>query len=179
MPILSLKRWERVAFEAAPGLFVHMKLKRLKRDEAKPLSKTLLKVFEEVEKSKNDDLSMSQKATILTKAYELVPEDQLRNWFGTCVKDVEDLEIDGVPITSGPGLLEEADDRLLFWLLIQLDSLSKLTEVEGNGSASRSTLRLVGEGSGPYPAQSTEREAGAEPLTATEITAPESSTAQG
>jgi hypothetical protein len=196
MAILSIRRWERETYEvgrieavpaqegrpaveAVPGIPIHMKLRRLKRHEAKPLARVLLVVFAEFDKAKDGNLTDTQKAAILSQAYEQIPEEQLKAWFGTCVKDVEDFEIDGEPITSGPALLEEADDRLLFWLLMKLHSLSQLSQAEGNASASRSTLRLVGEGSGASPAQSTEREAGERPSTATETqSAQGSSTAQ-
>jgi hypothetical protein len=180
MAILSLKRWEREPYEAGPGVTIHMKLKRLKRAEAKPLAKVLIAVFSEFEKARGDTLTPTQKAAIMTQAYEVIPEDQLKAFFSSCVKDVEDLEIDGELVTTGPALLEEADDALLFWLLMKLFDKSKLTRAEGNASASRSTsLRLVtGEG-GVSPAPPIEREAGTEPSTATEIPpGPQSSIAQ-
>lgn len=197
MAILSLKRWERVVYEVGairaeeakdgkpavagvPGLPLPMKLRRLKRHEAKPLSKVLLKVFQAMEKAKAGELTDAEKAAILAEVYTVIPEDELKNWFGTCVKDVEGLEIDGEPVTTGPALLEEADDQLVFWLLMELHSLSQLSQAEGNGSASRYMLRLVGEGDGASPAVPTEREAGTLPSTVQEIpSVPTSSTAQG
>ena len=181
MSILSLKRWERVAYEvepaldaapgfdAAPAVEIHMKLKRLKRHEAKPLARVLVACFEQFEKAKAEDLSPAQKAAILGQVYEVIPEDQLKNWFGSCVKDVEDLEIDDEKITAGADLLDNADDALLFWLLFRLHELSKLTSSESNASASRSgSLRLVAGAGGSSPAQSIGSEAGAPPSTATE-----------
>jgi virulence-associated protein VapD len=192
MSILSLKRWERVAYEvepamdaapgfkATPAVEIHMKLKRLKRHEAKPLAKVLVDVMEAYEKAQVEDLSKAQKAAILAKVYEVIPEDQLKNWFASCVKDVEGLEIDDEPVTTGSDLLDNADDNLLFWLLFRLNALSKLTSAEGNASASRSgSLRLVKEGGGSSPAASTDSEAGIEASTATVIPiTPASSTGQ-
>lgn len=198
MSILSLKRWERVAyevepaleaapgFEAEPAIEIHMKLKRLKRHEAKPLMKVLLGVMEEYEKAKAEELTRAQKAVILAQVYLVIPENELKNWFSTCVKDVEGYTIDEddgagpKPVTTGAGLLDNADDDLLFWLLFKLNALSKLTSAEGKGSASPSTsLRLVAGADGSSPAQPTDSEAGREPSTATAIPiTPASSTAR-
>ena len=191
MSILSLKRWERAAYEvepataataglkAEPAVEIHMKLKRLKRHEAKPLTRVLVACFDRFEVAKAEP-SPAQKAAILTQVYELIPEEQLKGWFSTCVKEVEGLEIDGEAITTGGDLLDNADDSLLFWLLFKLNELSKLTGVQSNASASRSgSLRLVAGAGGSSPAQSTDSEAGREPSTAPAIPiTPEPSTAR-
>lgn len=170
MSILSLKRWERVAYEAAPGVEIFMKLKRLKRGEAKPLSRVLVSCFEEFERAKANEMSPAQKASILNEVYTKIPEEQLKDLFAKCVKDVEGLTIDDEPITTGTDLLDNlADDGLLFWLLFKLNELSKLTSAEPFGSASRSGSLRVGTSSGSSPATTTDGEAGREPSTATAI----------
>jgi hypothetical protein len=179
LAILSLKRWERVAYEAAPGVEIHMKLKRLKRAEAQPLTKVLVACFDRFEVATAEP-SPSQKAAIMSQVYELIPEEKLKGWFSTCVKDVEGLVIDDEPVTSGLELLENADDQILFWLLFRLNALSKLTSAESNASASPSgSLRLVAGAAGSSPAESTGSEAGREPSTVTVTPSmPESSTAR-
>lgn len=171
MAILSLKRWERVAYEVGPGLTIHMKIKRLKRHEAKPLARVLIAVFQEVEKARATELSTAQKAAIMAQAYELVPEEQLKAWFSSCVKDVEGFQIDDEPVTTGTALLEEADDSLLFWLLMRLHELSKLSPSEGKGSSSPSGALppAAGTDGSSSPAQLTEREDGAGASAATAL----------
>lgn len=168
--ILSLKRWERVAYEAAPGALIHMKLKRLKRHEAKPLARVLIACFEQYEKAGSQDLTPMQTAAALSRVYEQIPEDQLKAWFAECVKDVEGLEIDEQPVTGGADLLDNADDALLFWLLLRLQQLSRLSGGESNASASPSgSSPVVGVAAGSSPAGSIASEAGQLPSTATEI----------
>jgi hypothetical protein len=172
MSILSLKRWERVEYEASPGVFISMKLKRLKRNEAKPLAKILVRVFEEFEKARSETLTSAQKAAIMAQAYEVIPEEQLKGLFAAFVSDVEGFEIDEERITTGPGLLDEADDDLLFWLLMRLHKLSKLTVMEGKDSSSPAgSLRLVRGSDGSFShAQSIESEGGAKPSGVSEST---------
>jgi hypothetical protein len=136
MSILSLKRWEPSTYEADTGVFIRMKLKRLKRHEAKPLTKVLVSVFERAESAKGAEITAAQKAAILSTVYEVIPEDQLKSWFAECVKDIEDFTVDDVPVTTGPELLDNADDGLLFWILFRLQQLSKLSSSESKGSGS-------------------------------------------
>ena len=180
MPILSLKRWERVSYEAAPGVEIHMKLKRLRRHEAKPLTRVLVACFEQLERAKVDDITPAQKAAIISQAYDVIPEEQLKGWFSTCVKDVEGLEIDGEAVTGGADLLDNADDQFLFWLLVRLSLLSKLSSAESNASASPSgSLRLAERADGSSPAQSTGSGAGPQAKTAQATpTIPASSSAE-
>jgi hypothetical protein len=161
MAILSRSRWERVGYEAAPGITIYMKLRRLKRHEAKPLQRAMLGVFRKWEEAGQQDLTPMQRAEILVGVYEVIPEEQLKGWFSSCVKDVEDFEIDGEPVTTGTALLEEADDQLLFWMLTTLSNLSKLTVTEGKVSSSPALSPATQEPtSSAGPVKSTESAAG-------------------
>jgi hypothetical protein len=127
--LLSLKRWELRTYEPT-GL--RMKLKRLRRSEAKPLDLAIVKVFGEMDRGR--EVSKTERAEINLEALEQISDEQRREWFDSWVKDVEGLEIDGEPVTTGLGLLEEADDTLILWVLLEISGLSKLSAAEGKDS---------------------------------------------
>lgn len=150
--ILELKRWERVSYfpEGPDGPEIRMDLKRLKRVEAKALRKVVIATFAEVEKGSAADLTSSQKASIMSNVFEVVPEEQLHALFSGCVRNVEGLVIDGQAISRGSDLLEEADDNVLFFVLMNLQRLASLSAPETFRSGSRSgspaeTASLPGE----------------------------------
>jgi hypothetical protein len=135
--ILELKRWRRVPYRVSDTIEISMELKRLRRHEARPLQKLLTKVFAKLEDA--DGLSPSQKTDAIQEIYDLMPEDDLKRWFGECVRGVQGLFIDGDAVTSGAALFEEADDQCVLFTLMNLFRLSRLSAVQGNESASLST----------------------------------------
>src|SRR6266852_595695 len=108
--ILDLKSWEKVPYQARPDAAITMELRRLKRHEAKPLQRVLIACFGEMEKANDAGLSNAQKAAIVSQVFDIVPEEQLRGWFEKAVRKVEGLYVDSEAVTTGLGLLDEADD---------------------------------------------------------------------
>lgn len=170
--ILNLKRWhkERYVVDEEADISIGFELKRLKRHEARPLQQLLAKIFQVSEKAKEQNFSAAEQTEALQQVYELMPDTELKGWFSECVRNVEGLYIDGDAITTGNALLEEADDQLVMFLLLQLYRLSKLDTQEEKDSASPSTSSaLVERGNGSSGAASIESEAGQPPSTVTEI----------
>lgn len=139
--ILELKRWERVSYfpEGPDESEIRMELKRLKRVEAKSLRKVIIAAFAEVEKGGDASLTPAQKAAIMANVFEVVPEEQLQQLFADSVRNVDGLKIDDQAITRGSELLENADDGVLFFVLMNLQRLSTLSAPEAFRSGSRST----------------------------------------
>ncbi len=170
--ILELKRWRRVPYRISDTIEISMELKRLRRHEARPLQKLLTKVFSKLEDANSPDLSATAQSEILQEIYDLMPEDDLKRWFGECVRSVQGLFIDGEAVTSGAVLFEEADDQLVLFTLMNLFTLSRLSAVQGNASASLSISSPQSEApSSSSDAGSIESAAGLEPSTATVIEA--------
>jgi len=59
--------------------------------------------------------------------------------FATCVRNVGGLVMDDEPITTGPQLLQVADEDLLRGILMRLRNLTELSAMEGKASSSPST----------------------------------------
>lgn len=193
--VLELKRWERVAYhtqqrvkvdrdgvpildakgrpilEGDPdGPTVFMELKRPKRHEAKSLRKVLVSVFSETDKAQDPDLTLGQKAAIMAQVFDQVSEDELHRLFAGFVRKIEGLTIDGSAITQGSELLDEADDGVLLFVLLNLQQLAQLSSVQAFPSGSRSTSSVetaslpaspasaappTGNGAGPGPSTAT------------------------
>jgi len=175
--ILDLKRWIQITYEVGQiegegAAEISMEMKRLRRHEARPLQKLLTKIFGKLDEARNSDLSATAQAEMLAEVYDLMPEDELRKWFGECVRNVAGFRIDGVAIETGEGLFQEADDALVLFALMNLFRLSKLSAVQGNASASASTSLLQAEAvPSSSGAISIESEAGPTPSTATVLVA--------
>jgi hypothetical protein len=146
---LDLKRWIPITYKVGDGAAeISMEMKRLRRHEARPLQKLLTKIFGKLDEVRNSDLSATAQAEMLAEVYDLMPEDELRKWFGECVRNVEGFRIDSVAIETGEGLFQEADDALVLFALMNLFRLSKLSAVQGNASASLSTSSPQSEAEG-------------------------------
>lgn len=174
--MLNLSRHKVITHEPTG---ISLKIERLKRDEARPLARALIRVFEELEKLKpGQELTALQKAAIRVEVFSQVSQEDLDRWFTNHVSDVKNVEMDGKAITTGTELLPVIDDDTLLWVLVNLSVLSRLSPSEGNGSASRlPSPRPMQEPSTDSPALSTEREASTGPSDAMATTeaAPSSS----
>lgn len=170
--VLDLKRWVPIKYTVGEGVEISMEMKRLRRHEARPLQKILTKVFVKLDEVQNSNLSAAAQSDMLNEIYELMPEDDLKRWFGECVRNVEGFRIDSVAIETGEGLFQEADDQLVLFTLMNLFRLSKLSAVQGNASASASTSSPQAEAAlSSSGATSTESVAGPTPSTATPLLA--------
>lgn len=92
---------------------------------------------------------------------ELIPPTLIRQAFREYVRNVEGVEVDGAPATSGEALLEVADDKIVMDVLGAVRRLSELTVREGKASASPSMSSPEGvTGAGDSGAKSTDAGAG-------------------
>ena len=175
--MLNLSRYKVVTHKPTG---ITLKLERLKRDEARPLARALITVFEAFEKLKpGEELPPFERARLRVEVFSQVRPEDLERWFATYVSDVQGLTMDGQAITTGAELLPVIDDDTLLWVLVNLSVLSKLSPSEGNASASRlPSPPPTQEASSGSPAPSTEREAGAVPSDAGATTEAASSSSQ-
>jgi hypothetical protein len=173
--IMELRRWERCSYrpEGPDGPEIQMELKRLKRHEAKALRKLLLTVFGEIEKSQDASLTAAQKATIVAQIFEAVPEDDLRQLFTGSVRSVQNLSIDNEPITTGAQLLDEADDSVLLFVLMNLQRLASLTSTETFRSGSPRTSSAAAASQPALPASGAMSTASVDGAPPSDVTAPE------
>jgi hypothetical protein len=166
--ILELKTWEKVSYQARPDAAITMELRRLKRHEAKPLMRVLIACFAESEKAGADGLTNAQRAAIVNQVFDVVPDEQMREWFAKNVRNVGGLYVDGQAITTGIELLDEADDGLILFVLLKLRDLAGLTEKEGKASSSPSRFTsLPAPSDSTSPAGSTESADGPQPSAVT------------
>lgn len=90
-----------------------------------------------------------------------LPPELLTRVFERYVRNVEGLELDGAPATTGLNLLEVVDDRAVADVVGKLRSLFELSPREGKASASPSTSSPEGvTGAGDSGAPSTDAGAG-------------------
>lgn len=100
---------------------------------------------------------------------EKIDPEFVEKLFEKRVRGVEELETEDGPVTSGPGFLELADERLIFWVLMELLTDGTVTEEEGKGSASPSTSQPPETGASVSAASSTDNGGGAMHSTAPPI----------
>ena len=92
----------------------------------------------------------SRSRELRAKVSELIPLDLVERAFGKYVRNVEGLELDGVRATTGPDLLEIADQRMLLDVLGHVREMSEISgpKVKASGSPSTSSLVAVTSDSG-------------------------------
>ena len=172
--MLSLKRWEpRTYVERG----IRMKLKRLRRNEVKPIEHALAKLFGSMEKG-HELPDKAAQTSFNIDVMDQIPEEDMRPWFDAYVKDIEGLELDGEPITTGGALFDEAHDTLRLWVLTELSDLAKLSAAEGKDSSSPHGSSPPAASDGDSPAQSTGPANGQDHSIATETPAEPSSSTQ-
>ena len=171
--ILALKRWERCEYrpDGDTGGTISMELRRVKRHEVKPLRIAFAEALVELERGRDQTLTAPQKAAILANVFEKVGEQDLAQLFEENVRDVQGLSMDGEHVNTGAGLLEVANDDLVFFVIMSLNRLSNLTSAESFHFASPSTSSAEAPeapASSSADAARTESEASPKPSTATE-----------
>lgn len=151
---------------------ISMELRRPKRAEARAFTAK----FANMRKALVESTGAFKTATPAERLanqlaiYDAMAEDDVAEIFAKSVRNVGGLASDGVPITTGPELLEVADNDLTFFVISSLYGLMSLKEEEAKASASPSTSSVgaglsnvsdsgvtpIASGSGTGPSTATE-----------------------
>lgn len=132
-----IKVWNR--FEVKVGdATVSMKIKRLRYGEAGPVLMTILRALVAREDMK-DDAPNADRLVATEVFLAALDVATVRDAFEKYVKDVEGLETEEGPVTTGIGLYEVADVARLLEVLGELRRLSNLTAAEADFFDSPST----------------------------------------
>ena len=163
-----------------------MELKRLRFDEASKLTAVNMRAFAalqgatDAQQKVGDDASMAEKMEAMSLQADAaerfcaaISADFMSWVFKSCVRNVGGLVVDDAAVTTGEGLADQADQKMVIWLLMKLQSHAGLTASEGKASSSPSTSGSEGAtpsgGNGASPATSIVPEGGAEHSTAPAI----------
>lgn len=183
--ILSLTRWFKAEYEVGEDYVITMELKRLRFDEANRLLVLTTQAFGALSTAREDEKrpkgapepSLAEKVDQLSanaKAAELFYEalrPETMEWvWKDCVRNVCGIEAEDGPVTTGEGLKDFADQRLVMWILVKLQGASSLTGLEGKASSSPSTSGSEGptspDANGASPVTTTAAGAGSTTATA-------------
>lgn len=186
--ILNTLRWFPEAYRLSDdpdGYVITMQLKRLRYHEANRLMVVNMKAFGalnsgEPPPSEDQQLSIAEKMLAVSRQAEAaerfceaIPTDFMTWVWRDCVRSVGGIADEDGPVTTGERLAELADQRMVLWLLIRLQSHAALTSHEGKASSSPSTSDSEGQtpngGNGASPATSTRPVDGQEGSTAAPI----------
>lgn len=147
--MLSTKKWKPVTYTVGSHA-IAMKIRRLKPTEAAELraasidaytASGLNDVHELPPDSTLEEIEERSRALARARAKFLAgtPPELIERFFADYVKDVEGVEDEDGPVTTGPGLYQVADGELVMFVLSALRTHSSLTDEEGKGSGSSST----------------------------------------
>ncbi len=99
----------------------------------------------------------------------------LQRVFGSYVRAVRGLEVDGVPVTDGPGLLQVADYAVVMFVLQAVEGFASLSSAAKKASSSPHTSGPVATDAGASPVTSAAPGDGMAPATATDASSAPSS----
>lgn len=152
--MLKTKRWSRITYER-PGLEAFsFEVRRMPHGEAVAfLAETQVMVdFQKQLEFDRDEKGEIKKVRFFidgqpatqdqwdTAYYKLTPPaPRVREIIAANVRDVRDLEEDGVAITTGEALADFADPALTVFVLMRLHDAIRLSVQEGKASSSPST----------------------------------------
>lgn len=140
--MLKVKKWQRVIDEESG---VSCEIGRLRWDQGPELATMLATMLAPVQDLHGDDgkprpgTSVTEMTAAVRGALAGIDAETLRDLFGHKVRNVEGIETEDGPVTTGPELLEVADQRIIMWVLSQLIIGSSLSDAEGKASGSAST----------------------------------------
>jgi len=167
--VLKLKKWRRVT-HGETG--ISCEVGRLVYSQKPLLAAMIADVFGAVLSLRGEDgtaregVSVEETTAALRTAFGKLDGEMIEKMFRDKVRDVQGLETEDGPVTTGVELLEVADQGLVMWALQEIVSSSDLSVDQGKAFASPSTLppeKTLDSGS---PAESTGSAGGATPSTA-------------
>lgn len=196
---MKIKKWRRVTHE---GTGISLEVGRLSYSQKPQLAVMVAEVMGplmavrgagagekdgKAEDGKADDLTPAQmaqqaaalagKSAALREAFSKMDPELIADVFEHKVRNVQELETEDGPVTTGKELLDVVDQTILMWVLTSLVSANQLSDQEGKASGSPSTSSSSATESSGSPAVSTAPADGATPSTAKETpTEGESST---
>lgn len=146
---MLLKRWHDRTFYVG-GEPLTLKLKALSFGGSADFLRKLMAASKAAEEAKKDPANLETMFTTIDAAWA-------KDVFTKSVRLSGSLEVDeGVTITTGAELFEEATPGLVIAVLFQLQKLALVTEAEGKASSSPSTSEPAGTSdAGGSPATST------------------------
>lgn len=168
--MLKVKIWNRFEVKVA-GERLTMEVKRLRYHEAVPLMLALSEAFE-ARGSLGPESTSDEKLNATRRFMEKLPEDTVGRVFRDYIRNVQGLETEEGPATTGEALYAVADGDCLLDVLLEVQRLAFLGSKEADFLSSRSTPPST---PAPDPsvsdAGSTASEDGQQPSTATPIPA--------
>jgi len=171
--VLNLKTWSPFLYGVG-GHTIAMKIRRARWELVLSLGDAAIRAFGDLAKLGDidtaKDVSPEQAMTLVaaqTSLLRAVPEEDVRRLFEKLVFDVEGLQLDDVPVTTGAGLYEVADGDVVMAVLMHIYASSKVLAAEGKGSSSLSTSTSQESGVTPFPVPYTGNGNGTTPSIAT------------
>lgn len=139
--MLKLKKWRRVTHE---GTGISCEVGRLLYSQKPLLVAMIADVFGAVSELRDEDgnpkksATMAETTVVLRNAFAKLDGEMVERLFRDRVRDVEGLETEDGPVTSGLDLLALADDELVMWVLGEITKNSDLAENQGKALGSPS-----------------------------------------
>jgi hypothetical protein len=167
--MLKVKRWVPSTFTNGDGDEITFEVKRLKFEDATPISIGLAKAYTILETLDIEKSTAEEQTQALGRIKESVAPGLIAQCFREYVRNVGGIEDEDGPIATGEALYEVADERLVMFVLARLRVNARLGNEQGKGSSSSRTPTSPETTASSSPATSTESEGGQPPSTATEI----------
>jgi len=167
--MLKIQKWRQVTNEDSG---YSCEIGRLTYAEKPILSAMMAEVFSDVASLQGGgDITPLQQATAVRESFQRMDHGLLQRLFETRVRNIQEIETEDGPVTTGAELFEVADQEILLWVCAEWVRGSSLSEAEGKVSESPSTSSLTGPRPSDSDAGSTASEDGSSPSTVPE-TAP-------
>ena len=168
---MKIKKWQRVTHE---GLGISLEIGRLSYSQKPQLAVMAADVLGPLLAVGGGDeagSTLAQKSAALKEAFSKLDAELIGDVFEHKVRDVQGVETEDGPVTTGKELLEVADQTILMWVLTSLVSANQLSDQEGKASGSPSISSTEATPSSISPAANTEPGDGATPSTVMETPA--------
>lgn len=164
--MLTLKKWSRIT---DPTTGISVEIGRLSYAEKPQLAAMLAAQFGIIQPLRVESTTAEERTAAVHAYFQAMDHDLVKAMFAVRVRAVQGVETEDGPVTTGPQLLEIADDHIIQWVLTELIRFSSMSVDEGKASRSPSTSSAGASGvstSGAVPIASAD---GTTPSTVTEI----------
>lgn len=170
---MKIKKWQRVTHE---GMGISLEIGRLsysQKPQLAVMAADVLGPLLAVGGGGGDEagFTLAQKSAALREAFSKLDAELIGDVFEHKVRDVQGVETEDGPVTTGKELLELADQTILMWVLTSLVNANQLSDQEGKASGSPSTSNTEATPSSISPAANTVPGDGATPSTVMETPA--------